>query len=503
MAAKYVILSFLAVCLLLWLPKTAAQYIRRRRLIQKHGCKPPPGMQQMAGVFGLDLVLRSMRWLRESRQNASTQAQYVQYGPTYMSKVYNTTKIHTIDPRNLQAVFSTEFAKWGVQPLREFYFGPFIGRGILTTDGAFWEHSRALIRPTFSRTQLADLSTFDVHMERLMKLIPKDGGNINLKPLFSRLALDSSTEFLFGESTATLLPTTALDVEAFLDAYNYGQIGIGRRMQTMQWNFLTRDPRFWRSCTVARDFVGKYVDNALSTIENSSAPMEKLAGKRGLVYRIAEETQDRTDIVNQLLNIFLPAHDATAVALTNVFFSLARHPNVYAKLRDEVLAACGADGEITFEDLKSFAYLRCVLNESFRLHPAIAQMNRVALCDTVLPVGGGDDGRSPIFAPKGTVMLTSFYALHRQNHLFGEDADRFRPERWETLRPTAWSYLPFGGGPRLCVGQQLGLAESGYAVAKIVQRFQRIENADPVLEFVEEWKITTDSKNGAKVRLFT
>ena len=455
-------------------------------------------MQQMNGVFGLDIVLQSMRWLRESNQNVSMQAQYAKYGSTFSSKVYGTTKICTIDPKNLQAAFSTDFANWGVQPLREFYFGPFIGRGILTTDGTFWEHSRALIRPTFSRSQLADLSKFDVHMERLIKLIP-NASDIDLKPLFSRLALDSSTEFLFGESTATLSSTTAIDVEAFLDAYNYGQVGIGRRMQTMQWNVLTRDKRFWRSCTVAREFVGKYVDNALSAF-NSLDKMEKLAARRGLVYRIAEETQDKEDIVNQLLNIFLPAHDAAAVALTNVFFSLARNPEVYAKLRKEVIATCGTKGEITFEHLKSFTYLRYVLNESFRLHPAIAQMNRVALCDTVLPCGGGD-GSSPIFCSKGTVMSTSFYALHRQRQLFGEDADMFRPERFENLRPTAWSYLPFGGGPRLCVGQQLGLAESGYAVAKIVQRFQAIENADPVLEFVEEWKITTDSKNGAKVRL--
>lgn len=472
-------------------------YLRRRKIIRERNCQQPPGLRQLDPFFGLDVVFRVFRSFRDQRRNISFKEQFDRYGPTFQSQIYGTTKLFTIEPKNLQSVFSTDSGSWGVQPLRLFFFGPFIGKGIMTTDAEFWEHSRALMRPTFARPQVSNLASYNVHVERLLGLIPTDGSDIDLQPLFARLALDSSTDFLFGHSTASLSQTTAVDAEVFLEAYNYGQAGVGKRMQLPRWNVLTRDKRFWRSCTVAREFVEKFVDAALDAMKD---PGEKRAERLILAHELAKQTQNRDDIRNQLMNVFLPAHDATSVALTNIFFHLARHPEVYNKLRREILA--GDERDLTFERLKGLKYLQYVMSETFRLNPAIGQMNRVALKDTVLPTGGGHKGMCPIFVKKGSVITTSFYALHRLKHIFGADAHLFRPERWETLRPTHWSYLPFGGGPRVCIGQQLALTEVGYTIARIVQHFGRIENADPVLEFVEQWKLTTDSKNGAKVRLF-
>lgn len=487
-------------CLLIFLLHRFQAYVRRQLYIRKKGCQPAPGLPQTLGLFGIDLVLQSIRSFKEGKTNASSKEQFEKYGDTFATKVYGRLKISTIDPQNLQHVFSTDFTSWGVQPLREPYFGPFVGRGILTMDGPFWQHSRALIRPTFSHDQLADLSLLEVHIGRMLKLIPIDGSEVDLSPFFSRLALDSSTEFMFGESIGCLLPSTSLDVTGFLKSWSYGQVGIGRRLQTLQPIFLLRDKRFQDSCRFAREFVAKYVDAAL---DNSArkAGTTKNPERYVLAHKIAEETNDREDILNQLMNIFLPAHEATGVALTNVFFCLARRPDVYAKLRNEVLAQCGKDGPVTYDHLRSLTQLRWILNETFRLHPSIGSMSRISLRDTILPVGGGKDGTAPIFTPKGTVLWTSFYTLHRRQDLFGKDADQFRPERWGKLRPQAWSYLPFSGGPRLCVGQQLALTECGYTVARIAQRFRAIENADPFKEYAEDWKLTTRSKNGAKVRL--
>ena len=473
-----------------------AVHLNRQRIINERQCKPPPGLPQLDPFFGLDLVFQVLSSFRAHKRNESFKEQFDKFGPTFQSQVYGRTKLFTIDLKNLQSIFATDFASWGVQPLRLFFFGPFVGKGIMTTDGAFWEHSRTLMKPTFSRFQVANLSAYSIHVDRLINLIP-NGSEVDLQTLFARLALDSSTELLFGQSTACLAPTTTIDAKNFLEAYNYGQAGVGKRMQLPQWNFLTRDERFWSSCAVAREFVEKHVEKALRSRGVSNDDKDS---KLILAHEIAKQTDDRDDIRNQLLNVFLPAHDATAVALTNVFFHLARNPEVYAELRQEVLTA--DETEWTFEGLKGLKYLQNVMNETFRLNPSIGQMNRVALRDTVLPSGGGATGTSPIFVKKGSVVTTSFYALHRLPQLFGSDAQVFRPERWQSLRLVPWSYLPFGGGPRVCIGQQLALTEVGYTIAKIVQRFSRIENADPVMEFVEQWKITTDSKNGAKVRLF-
>ncbi|KAL8925531.1 MAG: hypothetical protein Q9208_003422 [Pyrenodesmia sp. 3 TL-2023] len=491
------LLSCALVYLIFVLAGATRTQLQRRRIIRERGCRPPPGLSQIDPFFGLDVVVQIFTSFRERRRNASLKAQFDQYGRTFQSQVYGTTKFFTIEPRNLQSIFSTDFDSWGVQPLRLFYFGPFVGKGIMTTDAAFWEHSRALMRPTFARSQIADLSAYDVLVEQLIDLIPKDGSGVDLQPLFARLALDSSTAFLFGHSAASLTQSSTVDTDEFLEAYNYGQACVGKRMQLPQWNIFTMDKRFRHSCAVAREYVDKCIAETLDSQQSAHSEKTK---RLVLAQEIAKETDDRDDIRNQLMNVFLPAHDATSVALTNVFFHLARHPAKYKKLRQEVLAA--GDSALTFEGLKNLKYLQQVLNETFRLNPSIGQMNRIALRDTVLPTGGGIDGTSPVFVKKGSVAVTSFYALHRLTDIFRTDTHLFRPERWQTLKPVHWSYLPFGGGPRLCVGQQLALTEVGYTTAKIVRRFERIENADPVLEFVEQWKLTTDSKNGAKVRLY-
>lgn len=443
--------------------------------------------------------------MRDDRRNISMIEQFGTYGNTFRSKPYGKTRIFTIEPKNLQSVFATDFSSWGVEPMRLFGFEPFVGKGIMCTDGAFWEHSRALIKPTFARAQIADLhlGTYAAHVRRLIGSIPKDGSTVDLQPLFARLALDSSTEFLFGESVGSLRPDTVSDAaKSFLEAYNYGQRGVGRRIQLPYWNVLTRDKKFWQSCQIAHNFVDGYVQKALlvgQDTETGDAEPERYI----LAHELVKETDDLNDIRNQLLNVFLPAHEATGVALTNVFFNLARNPAIYSKLRHEVLEMNEDDRELTFERLKSLKYLQHVINETFRLNPPIGTNTRMALRDTILPTGGGSSGygTSSIFVQKGDIITFSFYALHRRQDLFGDDAKVFRPERWESLRPPHWSYLPFGGGPRVCPGQQLALTEIGYSIVKIAQAFPTIENRDAVMEFVEHYKITSESKNGAKVTL--
>lgn len=478
--------------------QTARKYYSRQKLIRQRGCQPPPSLPQKDPVFGLDVVYHLLRSTKNRRRNISMKEQVDTYGYTFQSKPYGTTKIFTIEPRNLQTIFATKFESFGIQPLRLFSFGPFVGKGIMTTDGAFWEHSRALIRPTFARAQIANLSSLEGHVSRLIDLIPKDGSTVDLQPLFARLALDTSTEFLFGESVESLCAESSASAKRFLAAYNYGQAGIGKRMQLPKWNFLTRDKKFWASCRIAQDFVDNYVAKAVA---QTAPTLDEKAGRYILAHELARETSDRTDIRNQLLNIFLPAHEALAVALTNLFFNLARHPRVWTKLRDEAFTLAPASEELSFERLKSLRYLQQVLSENHRLNPTIGTTTRVALHDAVLPTGGGPGGDAPVFVQKGDAVTTSFYSLHRRKEIFGDDADTFRPERWEGLRPPHWAYMPFGGGPRVCPGQQLALTEMAYTLVRMLREFQAVENRDPVLEFVELWKISTESANGAKVAM--
>lgn len=123
----------------------------------------------------------------------------------------------------------------------------------------------------------------------------------------------------------------------------------------------------------------------------------------------------------------------------------------------------------------------------------------MCVADTVLPTGGGPTGTSPIFLKRGTITTYNIYAMHRRTDLYGADAEVFRPERWETLR-VGWEYLPFNGGPRICVGQQYALTEAGYVTARLAQAFAEVESKDPE-EWQEQVTLTLCSGRGCRVVL--
>lgn len=127
--------------------------------------------------------------------------------------------------------------------------------------------------------------------------------------------------------------------------------------------------------------------------------------------------------------------------------------------------------------------------------------DRVAVRDTVLPVGGGKDGLSPVFVPKDTIVAYNVYAMHRRKDFYGDDAEVYRPERWEDgrLQPR-WEYLPFNGGPRICIGQQYALTEVAYVTVRLAQEFEGLESRD-LGPWEESLTLTVCSRNGTRVCL--
>lgn len=140
--------------------------------------------------------------------------------------------------------------------------------------------------------------------------------------------------------------------------------------------------------------------------------------------------------------------------MSSAFFELSRRPEMQAKLRREVAALQGRLP--TFDEIKDMKYLSHFIQETLRLHPPIPLNARVAKRDTVLPSGGGADGSSPIFVEQGKMLVYQVYSMHRRKDLWGVDADVFRPERWESARPT-FEFLPFNAGPRICPGKYISV----------------------------------------------
>lgn len=137
------------------------------------------------------------------------------------------------------------------------------------------------------------------------------------------------------------------------------------------------------------------------------------------------------------------------------------------------------------------------------IHPPVPINIRYARRHTTVPRGGGRDGLAPVFVAKDTAVHYSVYAMHRLPEIYGPDAEVFRPRRWldgqKPLRP-GWAYLPFNGGPRVCLGQQSALVEAGYVVVRLVQQFERLEaRGGP---FRESIGLTLSHFDGVKVALW-
>ncbi|QDS75703.1 hypothetical protein FKW77_007924 [Venturia effusa] len=469
-------------------------YLTRRRFKLENGCKPPQKMYPLKDkILGLDNLFETMAAAKENRLLERALHNYRTVGNTFGSKLFTQRVVVTCEPQNVKTILSLRFKDFGIGN-REVTLGPLLGRGIFTMDGQFWSHSRAMIRPNFARDQVADLQTFERHIQHLWKLIPRDGSTFDLQELFFRFTIDSATEFLFGQSTQILNPAKVggPDGARFAQAFNDAQDACAMRFRLGGLRYIYRDPKGREAMRICHEFVGHFVDEAVRYREHDVEKKGVVEERYVFLHELAKDTKDKTRLRDELLNVLLAGRDTTASLLSNLFFMLAKRPEIFQKLRNEVVETLG--GELpTYEQIKNMKYLKYCLNEF------VPGNSRVALADSVIPVGGGPEGKDPIFVAKGDIVVYTAYAMHRRKDYYGEDADEFRPERWETLRP-GWEYLPFNGGPRICLGQQYALTEAGYVTIRLCQEFKELMSRDS-RPWVEGLTLTCCSKNGVQVGL--
>jgi hypothetical protein len=160
--------------------------------MKAHRCQNPPGYRHKDPFFGLDLFLEDRHNRKQLRFLDGMKNRWQIHGHTFIAKTIGTKVIYTIDVGNLQTIHGTSFNNFGVQPLRRNATLPFLGEGVFTMDGPFWEHSRALIRPAFTRTNVADLPSFEIHLQKFLDLLPRDGSTVDLKPLLYKLVCPSN-----------------------------------------------------------------------------------------------------------------------------------------------------------------------------------------------------------------------------------------------------------------------------------------------------------------------
>jgi cytochrome P450 len=228
--------------------------------------------------------------------------------------------IATIEPENIKTMLSLKFKDFGLGEEKT-AFVPLLGYGIFTTDGGAWQHSREMLRPNFTRSQVGDLETFERHVSRLIQTIPRDGSTIDLSELFFRLTLDSrriplrgvyellGTGHEYGFWPGLRMPS--------LPARNRQPLSSRVPIRNRPGREVQKDAKF------VHDFVDSYVKKALEyrrTHDIEKADM-KADERYVFLYELAKQTDNPLQIRSELLNILLAGRDTTASLLSNLWFS--------------------------------------------------------------------------------------------------------------------------------------------------------------------------------------
>nr|AGZ83172.1 alkane-inducible cytochrome P450 52A3 [Saccharomyces cerevisiae] len=465
-----------------------ARYIKIQLVGRKHGCEEPPFLPD-AKWTAIPIMIRVVK--------AKNEGQLVDLAQSFMTSDRRTTHVYlgpakiilTVDPENIKTMLATQFNDYALG-FRHTHLAPLLGDGIFTLDGEGWKHSRSMLRPQFAREQVAHVKALEPHLQVLAKHIRLNKGKtFDLQELFFKLTLDTSTEFLFGESVYSLYdssigltpPTDFPGRSEFADAFNTSQKYLGTRAYLQFFYWVVQNREFYQCNAKVHKVAQYYVKRALNFTPDE---LEKASADGYIfLYELVKQTRDPVVLQDQLLNIMVAGRDTTAGLLSFTMFELARNPDVFEKLKQEIYEHFGKGDEsrvedITFESLKRCEYLKFVLNEALRLYPSVPLNFRVSTKDTVLPNGGGKDGTKPVFVGKGSTVAYTVYCTHRDEKYYGKDANVFRPERWANLNKLGWAYLPFNGGPRICLGQQFALTEASYVIVRLAQNFPNLVSKD-------------------------
>ncbi|KAJ8062650.1 hypothetical protein OCU04_009172 [Sclerotinia nivalis] len=308
--------------------------------------------------------------------------------------------------------------------------------------------------------------------------------------------------FFFGQSIDAQLPHDPNHSKDLLEAFNGALAGVGKRRLAGKLQFLYFLDKSWkRDVKEVYTYVDTHVKRALD-----EGPSEKKGTSGGRVTRrhillneMVQQIKDPIELRYQRMNVFMPGRDTTSVLVANCLFHLARNPEIWTQLRAESVAL--GEQPLAFELLKSLHSFRHVLYEKLRLQGPAGCSQRLALKNTILPLGGGPDGKSPLLVEQRDVAALNIWGPNHDKDIWGNDVDEFKPQRFIDKK-MGWDFTLFLGGPRICPAQQQVLTQSVYLLVRMTRRFARIENRDQVLEYVEMVRMTTESRNRVKVTLF-
>lgn len=365
-----------------------------------------------------------------------------------------------------------------------------LGNGLLTSEGDFWRKQRRLIQPAFSKQKLADLTAMMVkrseqEAERMAQKA-QTGEYFDVANDMTALTLDIISEAIFS---------SGIDGKQDFVAK---QITLLNQMATDKLNSPIRLPaNFPTPFNVRERKAVESLDKVIYDIINQRR--REGVSKSDLLSMLLDVKDEDTGEVmsdrqlrDEVMTIFIAGNETTANAMAWTLYLLSQNPEQEAKMIKEIDEKLNAGIELTYENIMHFQYVRMVIDESLRIFPPAWMVGRRNYKDD--EIGG-------YRIPKGTNVLMPIWYFHRSEK-FWEEPLKFKPERFAPEKRNQidrFVYFPFGGGPRLCIGNNFALLEMQIILISLYRKFRFSLKPGFVVE--PEPLITLRSKYGMVMKV--
>lgn len=362
-----------------------------------------------------------------------------------------------------------------------------LGNGLVTSNGKFWQRQRRLAQPAFHKKNMEDLfaSMGEVAQAYFTNLEKKRGTDIDLTKEMMDVTARIALKALFTDNTNEDLNRI---YDCMTDIQRFIVDAIHNPLWPLHYRLNGRKKQFDNDKSV----VDKVVLTSIAKRRKSTQKYpDLLQMMMDATYEDSNEQMDDDLLRDEMVTMFSAGHETSANGLTWILYTLSKHPEIVAKMRAEIETVVG-DKLPSFQELRQLTYIRQVIDEGMRLFPPVWGISRSAI---------NEDEFNGIKINKGDKIFCMIYNAHHSAKLY-ENPETFNPDRFAPEKIKAMpkmSYLPFGGGPRLCIGNMFAIMEMQLLLVGLVQRFDFQLTDNQVIDM--EGLITLRPRFGMKMRL--
>jgi cytochrome P450 len=367
--------------------------------------------------------------------------------------------IVTTNPDVIQHVLKTNSDNYQKSEIQVKRMGHFLGKGLLTTHGEPWKTQRRLIQKGFDRKQLDALSAImqDSLAESIREFDRRiENGPIDIYPQLMEMTFAMVARSLFGarlkREDIDLVSHTICTVQEFIVR------------QTLQpylnpWFAASGELKKHEDMRMRADSVLLDYIKARRVQPPGSDLLQSLMDAR---YADGEGMSDAL-VLSESMQLLVAGHETSSNGLSWLLYLLSTHPETLQRVRNEFASVLG-DRQLSHGDVMSFPFTTQVIQEALRLYPPFWMVDRMAI---------NDDRVGDVVIPAGSMVIVYVYGAHHARRAW-DNPEEFRPERFIKEKEkllTPFTYLPFGGGPRVCIGNQYAMLQILMILSTILGRY--------------------------------